>query len=155
MNFFHFYQIINWLITESWGLCRIKYNFVKHDEVLSVEASFCISGWKHRYELIYMRFTSFSYNYLFIIDFNVIILVVQEHTLYIVMIIFYYYRFQCNYTGCSRTYIVIITFVFVYYRFQCDYTGCLRTYSTAGNLRTHKKTHKGIYIYMNKISLHQ
>ena len=109
---------------------------------------FCISGWKHRYKLICMRFTSFRYNYLFIIDFNVIILVVQEHLHLYSYNYFFCYRFQCDYTGCSRTYIHVVIIIFFYYRFQCDYTGCSRTYSTAGNLRTHKKTHKGVHIYI-------
>lgn len=33
-------------------------------------------------------------------------------------------------------------------RFKCDYAGCPRTYSTPGNLKTHKKTHKGEYTFI-------
>ncbi|KAL3882402.1 hypothetical protein ACJMK2_028745 [Sinanodonta woodiana] len=33
-------------------------------------------------------------------------------------------------------------------RFQCDYAECSRTYSTAGNLKTHKKTHKGEFTFV-------
>ncbi|KAK3091158.1 hypothetical protein FSP39_017585 [Pinctada imbricata] len=33
-------------------------------------------------------------------------------------------------------------------RFKCDYTGCTRTYSTAGNLKTHMKTHRGEYTFV-------
>ncbi|XP_045196442.2 metal regulatory transcription factor 1-like [Mercenaria mercenaria] len=33
-------------------------------------------------------------------------------------------------------------------RFKCDFAGCPRTYSTPGNLKTHKKTHKGEYTFI-------
>lgn len=33
-------------------------------------------------------------------------------------------------------------------RFKCSFTGCTRTYSTAGNLKTHQKTHKGEYHFV-------
>ena len=26
---------------------------------------------------------------------------------------------------------------------KCDHDGCFKSYSTAGNLKTHRKTHKG------------
>ncbi|GFS01838.1 metal regulatory transcription factor-1 [Elysia marginata] len=33
-------------------------------------------------------------------------------------------------------------------RFNCTFAGCERTYSTAGNLKTHEKTHKGEYTFV-------
>ncbi|RUS83936.1 hypothetical protein EGW08_008291 [Elysia chlorotica] len=33
-------------------------------------------------------------------------------------------------------------------RFNCNFAGCARTYSTAGNLKTHEKTHKGEYTFV-------
>ncbi|XP_054718628.1 metal regulatory transcription factor 1-like [Uloborus diversus] len=35
-----------------------------------------------------------------------------------------------------------------YKKFHCDYEGCSRTYSTAGNLKTHQKTHRGEYTFV-------
>ena len=28
-------------------------------------------------------------------------------------------------------------------KFHCDFEGCHKTYTTAGNLKTHQKTHRG------------
>lgn len=33
-------------------------------------------------------------------------------------------------------------------KWVCDYDGCLRRYTTAGNLNTHQKTHKGEFSYV-------
>ncbi|XP_055945177.1 zinc finger and BTB domain-containing protein 26-like isoform X2 [Argiope bruennichi] len=33
-------------------------------------------------------------------------------------------------------------------KFHCDFDGCERTYSTAGNLKTHQKRHKGEYTFI-------
>ncbi|CAL1273948.1 unnamed protein product [Larinioides sclopetarius] len=35
-----------------------------------------------------------------------------------------------------------------YKKFHCDFDGCERTYSTAGNLKTHQKRHKGEYTFI-------
>lgn len=35
-------------------------------------------------------------------------------------------------------------------KFICDFDGCLRSYTTAGNLKTHVKIHRGILEQENK-----
>ena len=42
-------------------------------------------------------------------------------------------------------------------KWVCEYKGCSKRYSTAGNLKTHQKTHKGYFtliFFFNSMSLH-